>query len=165
STMTPAPRSVILIAGCSAGFDSRLSHITLDRGFRVISTARRVETRASRIKARTSFSSMSLLLPVQFLPSLLRHEKSNLLHSGSGQIEFLLNNTGYLQGGTIEENTPEEVVVQLDTNVFGFAQHHQRVSAVLPHAAGRHDREHQLLDQYLADMERFGPWSMGTDFD
>ncbi|KAJ7339308.1 hypothetical protein DFH08DRAFT_812694 [Mycena albidolilacea] len=110
--MTPAPRSVILIAGCSAGF----GHTTLkDKGADVL----QFDVTASP-SAISAFAAEAWKIQYE----------NYLLRSGSGQIEFLLKNTGYLQGGIIEENTPKKVVVQLDTNVFGLLR---ATNAFLPY--------------------------------
>jgi NAD(P)-dependent dehydrogenase (short-subunit alcohol dehydrogenase family) len=42
----------------------------------------------------------------------------------------LINNAGFLQGGAIEENTPEENLAQFNTNFFGVIN---VTNAFLPH--------------------------------
>jgi short-subunit dehydrogenase len=65
---------------------------------------------------------------------LQRRVKAYLLYSG--QVDFLINNAGYLQGGAIEENTPEETTAQFNTNVFGLLN---TTNAFLPYFRRRRD--------------------------
>ncbi|KAJ6471151.1 putative short-chain oxidoreductase, partial [Mycena vitilis] len=106
---------VILITGCSTGFGRELSRVALNRGFRVISTARRVESLA----ALKEQGAVTLQLDVTAPPSELATFAKTAwdIH---GQVDFLINNAGYLQGGAIEENTPEDTLAQFNTNVFGL---------------------------------------------
>ncbi|KAJ6545369.1 putative short-chain oxidoreductase [Mycena capillaripes] len=106
---------VILITGCSTGFGRELSLGALDRGFRVISTARRVESLVE-LKER---GAQTLQLDVTSPPSELSTFAATVWNI-HGQVDFLINNAGYLQGGAIEENTPEETMAQFNTNVFGL---------------------------------------------
>lgn len=52
----------------------------------------------------------------------------------SGQVDYLINNAGFLQGGAIEENTPEENLAQFNTNFFGVIN---VTNAFLPHFRAR----------------------------
>lgn len=38
----------------------------------------------------------------------------------SGQIDYLVNNAGYAQGGVIEEVAPAQILEQFSTNVWGM---------------------------------------------
>jgi NAD(P)-dependent dehydrogenase (short-subunit alcohol dehydrogenase family) len=89
---------------------------------------------------------MSLLLPVKYQPllpkpgkfsafSAIDFQNTSILTSfSSGHVDFLVNNAGYLQGGAIEENTSEEVLLQFNTNVFGLLN---TTNAFLPYFRAR----------------------------
>ncbi|KAJ7487926.1 putative oxidoreductase,short chain dehydrogenase [Mycena latifolia] len=114
--MAPNPTSpVILITGCSTGFGRELSRVALERGFRVISTARRVESLASLKEQGAEILTLDVTAPVDEISAFAA--KAWAVY---GQVDFLINNAGYLQGGAIEENTPEETLAQFNTNVFGL---------------------------------------------
>jgi NAD(P)-dependent dehydrogenase (short-subunit alcohol dehydrogenase family) len=49
-------------------------------------------------------------------------------------VDYLVNNAGFLQGGAIEENTPEENIAQFNTHFFGVIN---LTSALLPHLRER----------------------------
>ncbi|KAJ7099858.1 putative short-chain oxidoreductase [Mycena crocata] len=106
---------VILITGCSTGFGRELSQVALERGFRVISTARRVESLAGLKEKGAEALTLDVTASVKDLSAFAA--KAWGIY---GQIDFLVNNAGYLLGGAIEESTPEEVVAQFNTNVFGL---------------------------------------------
>nr|GAT46861.1 short-chain dehydrogenase/reductase family protein [Mycena chlorophos] len=109
-----APNSVFLITGCSSGLGLEMAKAALQRGFRVIATARRVET----LEALKEQGAVTLTLDVTASPQdlkILAKEAWNIY----GQVDFLVNNAGYVQAGAFEENTPEEVQQQFQTNVFG----------------------------------------------
>ncbi|KAJ7625900.1 retinol dehydrogenase 8 [Roridomyces roridus] len=106
---------VILVTGCSTGFGRALSEAALDRGFCVISTARRVETlEALREKGATT---LKLDVTAPFDDIVKFAAEAWAVH---GQVDYLINNAGYLLGGAIEESTPEEVQAPFNTNFFGL---------------------------------------------
>ncbi|KAF7367071.1 Short-chain dehydrogenase/reductase family protein [Mycena sanguinolenta] len=115
--MTSASRSspVILITGCSKGFGRELSALALERGFRVIATARAVETLAALKEKGAEI----LPFDVTASPDTIAVFAATAWQI-YGQVDFLINNAGYLQGGAIEENTLEETMVQFNTNLFGL---------------------------------------------
>ncbi|KAJ7336732.1 putative oxidoreductase,short chain dehydrogenase [Mycena albidolilacea] len=129
--MTSAPRSgpVILITGCSTGFGRELSFVALDRGFRVISTARRVEALAALKEKGADILQLDVTAPLSKISAFVAEAWK--IH---GHVDFLVNNAGYLQGGAIEENTPEEVLLQFNTNVFGLLN---TTNAFLPYFRAR----------------------------
>ncbi|KAJ7233271.1 putative short-chain oxidoreductase [Mycena haematopus] len=137
--------AVILITGCSTGFGRELARAALSSGLRVIATARRVET----LSSLNEKGAKTLKLDVTASPEELRQFASNAISllsvpiafvpflqtclncsSISGRIDYLVNNAGYLQGGAIEETTPEENLAQFNTNFFGVIN---LTNAFLPH--------------------------------
>ncbi|KAJ7083455.1 putative short-chain oxidoreductase [Mycena epipterygia] len=113
--MTTKSSPVLLITGCSTGLGREMSRVALDRGFRVISTARRVESLADMKEQGAETLKLDVTAPAHEI-SAFAARAWNIY----GQVDFLINNAGYLQGGAIEENTPEERLAQFNTNVFGL---------------------------------------------
>ncbi|KAF7314571.1 Short-chain dehydrogenase/reductase family protein [Mycena kentingensis (nom. inval.)] len=105
---------VFLITGCSSGLGYEMSRFALKRGFRVIATARRVETLAS-LKEQ---GAATLPLDVTASPTELG-ASARSAWAVYGQVDVLINNAGYLTGGALEEHTPDEIFAQLNTNVLG----------------------------------------------
>ncbi|KAJ7653884.1 putative short-chain oxidoreductase [Mycena polygramma] len=134
--MSALASPVILITGCSTGFGRELSRVALERGFRVISTARRVESLA----ALKEQGAANLQLDVTAPPSELA-AFAKTAWDIYGQVDFLINNAGYLQGGAIEENTPEDTQAQFNTNVFGLLN---TTTALLPYF--RHRRAGMIVN-------------------
>ncbi|KAJ7858383.1 hypothetical protein B0H14DRAFT_2187647, partial [Mycena olivaceomarginata] len=86
----------------------------LSCGFRVIPTARRVGTLMALKEKGAEILELDVTSP---------SENSAFVVSAwaiYGQVDFLVNNAGFLQGGTIEENTPGDTMAQFNTNVFGL---------------------------------------------
>ncbi|KAF7316281.1 Short-chain dehydrogenase/reductase family protein [Mycena indigotica] len=106
--------AVFLITGCSSGFGYEMAKAALRRGFKVIATARRIET----LKPLEELGAIALPLDVAAPPATLVSFAKQAWEV-YGQVDYLVNNAGYVQGGAIEENTPEETLSQFNTNVFG----------------------------------------------
>ncbi|KAJ7435258.1 putative short-chain oxidoreductase [Mycena latifolia] len=117
--------AVVLITGCSTGFGRELALAALSQGLRVIATARRPET----LVALEEKGAKALKLDVASSPEELKAFASEVL-SIFGQVDYLINNAGFLQGGAIEENTAEENLAQFNTNFFGVIN---VTNAFLPH--------------------------------
>ncbi|KAJ7609997.1 hypothetical protein DFH06DRAFT_1485669 [Mycena polygramma] len=101
----------------------------LDKGFRVIATARKVETLA----ALESLGAKTLALDVTSTPAALQEFATSAI-AIFGQVDYLVNNAGYLQGGAIEEVSPAQAFAQFNTNVFGLVN---TTNAFLPHFRAR----------------------------
>ncbi|KAF7367070.1 Short-chain dehydrogenase/reductase family protein [Mycena sanguinolenta] len=129
--MTSAPRSspVILITGCSKGFGRELSALALDRGFRVIATARHVETLVTLKEQGAEILPLDVTAPPSTITAF-----AAIAWGIYGHIDFLINNAAYLQCGAIEENTLEETMIQFNTNVFGLLN---TTNAFLPYFRAR----------------------------
>ncbi|KAJ7247428.1 putative short-chain oxidoreductase [Mycena haematopus] len=121
--------AVVLITGCSTGFGRELARAALSSGLRVIATARRVET----LSLLNEKGAKTLKLDVTASPDELRQFASNAI-SLFGRVDYLVNNAGFLQGGAIEEVTPEENLAQFNTNFFAVIN---LTNAFLPHWRAR----------------------------
>ncbi|KAF7327856.1 Short-chain dehydrogenase/reductase family protein [Mycena kentingensis (nom. inval.)] len=106
--------SVFLITGCSSGLGAEMAKVALERGFKVIATARRIETLQSLKEKGATVLPLDVTAPPEELAAFAKSTWE--IH---GQIDYLVNNAGYLQSGAIEEHTPAEILTQFNTHVFG----------------------------------------------
>ncbi|KAJ6516738.1 putative short-chain oxidoreductase [Mycena vitilis] len=120
---------VFLITGCSSGFGRDLVKAALDKGFRVIATARKVEMLA----ALGSLGAKTLALDVTSTPATLQQFATSAI-AIYGQVDYLVNNAGFLQGGAIEEVSPTQAFAQFNTNIFGLVN---TTDTFLPHFRAR----------------------------
>ncbi|KAE9410008.1 3-oxoacyl-reductase [Gymnopus androsaceus JB14] len=120
---------VILITGCSTGLGRSLAQEALAKGLRVIATARRLSAIEDlRAKGARVFS----LDVNDNVEELGKFAQKSI--DAFGQVDILVNNAGWLLGGAVEENTPEEVQSQFNTNFFSVIN---VTNAFLPHFRGR----------------------------
>jgi NADP-dependent 3-hydroxy acid dehydrogenase YdfG len=106
-------RPVALITGCSTGIGRASAEYLAARGWRVIATARRIET--IRDLARENIDVLELDVADEALR--VRAMEDSL--SRWGRIDALVNNAGYNQAGPLAEVTLDEMHVQFETNLFG----------------------------------------------
>ncbi|KAK1222938.1 hypothetical protein PQX77_014215 [Marasmius sp. AFHP31] len=110
---------VWLITGTSTGLGRDLAIAALNRGDKVIATARRRSGSLPQIDSDLKAKGAETLeLDVTEPPDRL-HEVAKKAIAFYGKIDVLVNNAGYVLVGAIEESTPEETYDQFNTNVFG----------------------------------------------
>jgi len=107
-------KSVWVVTGTSTGFGREIVLAILNRGDEVIATARNIDT----IKDLESAGASILQLDVTASPDSL-HQIAKDAVAIHGHVDFVINNAGYSELGTIEELTSEETFKQFNTNVFG----------------------------------------------
>ncbi|KAK1228108.1 hypothetical protein PQX77_008879 [Marasmius sp. AFHP31] len=107
---------VWLITGTSTGLGRDLAIAALNRGDKVIATARgRSLAQINDLKEKGAET-----LELDVTDSLDRlKEVAKKAVSFYGRVDVLVNNAGYILVGAIEESTPEETYNQFNTNVFG----------------------------------------------
>ncbi|KAF5363706.1 hypothetical protein D9756_001124 [Leucocoprinus leucothites] len=107
---------VWLITGTSSGIGRLLTIAALNRGDKVIATARgRSVSQLDDLKERGAETlELDVTAPIADL-----HAVAAKAVKVYGKIDVLVNNAGYILVGAIEENTPEETLNQFNTNVFG----------------------------------------------
>ncbi|KAF9076966.1 hypothetical protein BDP27DRAFT_1357732 [Rhodocollybia butyracea] len=125
--LTQSP--VILITGCSTGLGRCLAQNSLARGLHVIATARR----SSAIEDLRDKGAQIFALDVTDTPQELNSFAEKAI-GAFGQFDILVNNAGWILVGAIEENTPEQVKSQFDTNLFSVIN---ITNAFLPHFRSR----------------------------
>jgi NAD(P)-dependent dehydrogenase (short-subunit alcohol dehydrogenase family) len=116
--------SVWLISGCSAGFGRALAEAALERGDRVVATARRPETIADLAGERV------LLAPLDVTRAEEIEGAVDAAIRRFGRIDVLVNNAGYGLVGAVEELPPDELRELFDTMFLGAVA---LIRAVLPH--------------------------------
>jgi NAD(P)-dependent dehydrogenase (short-subunit alcohol dehydrogenase family) len=119
-------KPVWFITGCSTGFGRELAVILLNRGYRVIVTARD-KAKVDDIVASHDKNGLALALDVdkqEQIDAAVRAAEARF-----GRIDVLVNNAGYGYLAAIEEGDDADVRAMFDTNFFGLAA---MTRAVLP---------------------------------
>ena len=109
---------VWFIIGCSTGFGRELVKAVLERGWRVVATARRTE-QLDDLLAGHGERALKLRLDVTDHGEVVSCVKE--AEARFGRIDVLVNNAGYGYLAAIEEGEDEAVRAQFETNVFGLA--------------------------------------------
>jgi NAD(P)-dependent dehydrogenase (short-subunit alcohol dehydrogenase family) len=117
---------VWLITGSSTGFGRALAQAALERGYRVVATARQPE-QLQELRDRYPDRVLTVTLDVTNEQSVQQAVAAAL--SAYDRIDVLVNNAGYALMGAVEEVSIEEVKRQFDTNFFGTLS---MIRAVLP---------------------------------
>ncbi|KAJ3568480.1 hypothetical protein NP233_g5687 [Leucocoprinus birnbaumii] len=111
-----ASQLVWLITDTSSGFGRELALAALNRGDKVIATARaRSLSSLDGLKAK---GAEAIELDVTASLDVLKGAAAKAVGI-YGKVDILVNNAGYVLNGAMEENTPEETQNQFNTNVFG----------------------------------------------
>jgi len=118
--------AVWFITGCSTGFGRELATMLLERGNRVVATARNRE-QVEDLGAGRDGQALALKLDVTSAAEI--KEAVNQAEATVGQIDVLVNNAGYGYLCSVEEGEEEEVRAIFEANFFGLARLTQ---AVLP---------------------------------
>lgn len=113
--------TVVLITGCSSGIGKNLCNILHAKGYKVIATARKVES------IQDLNASLKLELDVTKKESIKKAVDETV--SRYQKIDILINNAGYSVRGALEEVTISDVRAMYDVNVFGIIH---MIQAVVP---------------------------------
>lgn len=112
---------VVLVTGCSTGMGRDICEILTHKGYKVVATARKVESLkevSAALKLRLDVTDKALIKSVV-------HEVVEKF----GKIDILINNAGYSTRGAIEEVEIDKVREVFEVNVFGIIN---MIQAVLP---------------------------------
>jgi NAD(P)-dependent dehydrogenase (short-subunit alcohol dehydrogenase family) len=120
-----------LITGCSSGFGRALAQVLLERGERVVITARRPEALTDLLRGHAP-RVIALGLDITDERQVEAAVSSALQRFGA--IDVLVNNAGYGCVGTVEDTSPALARALMDTNYFGTLA---MIRAVLPHMVRR----------------------------
>jgi NAD(P)-dependent dehydrogenase (short-subunit alcohol dehydrogenase family) len=123
--------AVWLITGCSTGFGRELARILLDRGNKVVATARNVSAVTDLVSGHEG-TALALALDVT-KPDEIRAATAAALER-FGRIDVLVNNAGFGYLAAVEEGDETDIRDMFEANVFGLAA---MTRAVLPSMRGR----------------------------
>ncbi|RXM39302.1 short-chain dehydrogenase/reductase [Chryseobacterium sp. CH21] len=104
------------ITGASRGFGRIWTEAALERGDKVVATARKLESIAD-FKEKYGDHVLTLELDVTN-PNQVK-EAINKAHQHFGTLDIVLNNAGYSLVGTIEEASADEIRALYETNILG----------------------------------------------
>ena len=130
--MTQIDSPVWFITGCSTGFGHELARIGLERGFRVVATARNPDKLRDLVGGHED-KALAVKLDGTNKDDIAAAVKQ--AEDRFGRIDVLVNNAGYGYIAAIEEGEDDQVRAQFDTNVFGVFD---LIKAVLPGMRKRH---------------------------
>lgn len=119
---------VIFITGASRGFGKIWAEAFLQRGDKVVATARNTESLNDLVK-QYGDAILPLQLNVNDRAADFAAIEKAAAHFGS--IDVLINNAGYGLFGAIEETSEQEAREQIETNVFGLLWLSQAVLPVM----------------------------------
>ncbi len=111
---------VILITGVSSGFGKATSEILSAKGYTVYGISR---SQNENLDGKIKF----LQADVTDVKSV--HKAVSTLVSKEGRIDILINNAGMGISGSIEDSSPEDIGLQMNTNFTGYVN---LIQAVLP---------------------------------
>jgi NAD(P)-dependent dehydrogenase (short-subunit alcohol dehydrogenase family) len=119
---------VWFITGTSKGFGRVWAEAALERGDKVVATARHVET-LTELSDKYSASVLTLALDVTDKAAIETAVRKG--HEVFGRLDIIVNNAGYGQFGAIEELSEQEARDQIETNLFGALWVTQAVLPIL----------------------------------
>jgi NAD(P)-dependent dehydrogenase (short-subunit alcohol dehydrogenase family) len=112
------PRDKVwFVTGCSTGMGRDIALAALARGYRVVLTARNVDTLAeihARFPERSAVARLDVTDPAQIASAV------GLANQVFGRIDVLVNNAGYGYVSAIEEGDLAEVRAMFETNFWGL---------------------------------------------
>jgi NAD(P)-dependent dehydrogenase (short-subunit alcohol dehydrogenase family) len=113
---TETTSRVWFITGTSSGFGRALADAALDRGARVVATARSTD-RIADLEER--FPDRAVTVPLDVTNADQARTTIDAAVRAFGRIDIVVNNAGYGLLGALEELTDDDLRRQFDTNVFG----------------------------------------------
>lgn len=109
-------KKTILITGASRGFGKIWAKALLERGDRVIATARNLDNLADLVE---QYGDAVLPIQLDVNDRAASFAAVNKAHQHFGKIDVLINNAGFGLFGAIEETTEKQARDQMETNFFG----------------------------------------------
>lgn len=124
--MNDKEQKVWFITGSSTGFGREIAQQALERGYRVVATARNTDKLKNLVEAYPK-KAIALTLDVTDKAQIEKAVKDAV--DTFGQIDVLVNNAGYGSFGAVEEVAESEIRYQFEVNFFGLVN---LTRAVLP---------------------------------
>lgn len=116
----------ILITGCSKGIGSCAAKELKSRGYRVFATVRKT-TDIVQLQAEGFEVEQMDLTDISSIDKAL----DNILKKTQGELDFLINNAGYLVAGPVEDISLSLMREQFETNFFGTFYLTKKVLAIM----------------------------------
>jgi len=129
--MADSTARVWFITGSSAGFGYLLAKTLLERGERVIATARDV-TKVEEL--RTRYPELARVFTLDVTRPAEIESVAQKAIAAWGEVDVVVNNAGYGLNGAIEEATEDEFEPMFQTNIYGLIR---TTRAFLPHLRER----------------------------
>ncbi len=104
------------ITGTSRGFGLEWATAALERGDRVVGTARDTSTNDDLVER---FPDAFRVLPLDVTDRAAAFDAVKQAHDHFGELDIVVNNAGFGHFGVIEELSEEEARSQIETNLFG----------------------------------------------
>ena len=142
--------AVWFITGCSTGFGRELAKMLLDRGYRVVVTARNPK-QIQDLAAGHDKQALALQLDVTNASEIAEAVKK--AEAAFGGIDVLVNNAGYGYLSAIEEGEDNEVRAMFEDEFLRPRAPHPGRAPGNAQAPPRHDRQH-FLDRRLRRISR-----------
>jgi NAD(P)-dependent dehydrogenase (short-subunit alcohol dehydrogenase family) len=117
-TKNTSPR-VWFITGTSSGLGRAIAQAALDRGDRVVATARSTDRIAD---LERDFADRAVALPLDVTDPDQARATIDAAVGAFGRIDVVVNNAGYGALGALEELSDEDLRRQFETNLFGALQ-------------------------------------------
>lgn len=126
NTASTTKAKVWFITGCSRGFGKIWTEAALERGDKVVATARNIDS-LNPLKEKYGKQVLTLPLDVTSADQVTSAVQSAIEYFG--RLDIVVNNAGYALVGTIEESAPADIRALYETNVIGPVT---VIQAVLP---------------------------------
>lgn len=126
---------VWFITGSSRGFGRIWTEAALERGDKVVATARKLESISD---LREKYGEKVLTLPLDVTKTDEVKAVLEQAYNHFGRLDIVLNNAGYSLVGTIEEAGLEDVRALYETNIFGALSVIQAALPLLRKQGGGH---------------------------
>lgn len=110
---------VICITGISSGFGKAIAELLAEKGFRVYGISRKIGD-----EQRDYTALQGDVTDPEQIQTVIDH-----ILEREGRLDVLINNAGMGIGGSVEEASPEEIRLQMDTNFLGSVN---MIRAALP---------------------------------
>lgn len=127
---SPQSSPVVLITGSSSGIGRALCQEYWRRGYRVVATARQLESLADLQAQGMAVWPLDVTQPQQLQTTVAA------ILATEGRVDVLINNAGFGQFGPLLELTPTQLQDQFQTNTFAPLYLVQQVAAAMARQGG-----------------------------